>query len=375
MSERRQRGAMQSGPVLTGRVVSAVRRARATLLRGLLPALGLVMAVAVVAVPAVAKVPGTNGQIAFTRYDFAAETSHVFVANPDGTHEHQLPPDDADGAAWSPDGNRILLNICCPTGPPRPAIINADGAGFNLLDIPDLPPEGDVTCRAWSPDGTQLLCQFMSAADHSLDGIYTIRVSDGAVLRRLTVNPFPPMGDFGGGDIPGDYSPDGTRFVFMRAKPGAGPVPDRNQSGALFVANVDGTRLHQITPYGLANSHDNGVARWSPDGTEILFAAVHSRFRSASLYVVHPDGSGLRPIPLHTGGSAYLAFTPDWSPDGSRIVFSLVLRKAGHEDIYTARADGTGLTPATDTQEFEDSANWGPHALTPLAPTQPRRVP
>jgi TolB protein len=323
------------------------------------------LVVAVQAVTAGAKVPGPNGQIVFTRYDFEAGNAHLFVTSPEGLGEQQLPPDFADNGAWSPDGSQLQLNICCPTGPPRPATIGADGTGFDLLSVPDLPADGAVACRAWSPDGSELLCQFMGDSDHSLDGIYAMRASDGAVLRRLTVNPFPPTGDFGGGDIPGDYSPDGTRFVFMRAKPGAGPVPDRNQSGALFVENVDGTGLRQITPYGLANSHDNGVARWSPDGSEILFAAVHSRFRSASLYVVHPDGGGLRPIPLHTGGSAYLAFTPDWSPDGTRIVFSLFLPKSGREDIYRARADGTDLTPVTDTPDFEDSADWGPHPATP----------
>jgi len=54
--------------------------------------------------------------------------------------------------------------------------------------------------------------------DPSLNGIYTIRAFDGGDLTRLTVSPYPPQGDFGGGDIPGDYSPDGSQFVFMRAK-------------------------------------------------------------------------------------------------------------------------------------------------------------
>lgn len=78
--------------------------------------------------------------------------------------------------------------------------------------------------------------------------MYTIRAADGRGLRRLTFNPYPPRGDFGAGDIPGDFSPDGTRFVFMRAKPCAGPVPDRNQTGALFVENTNGTDLRQLTP-------------------------------------------------------------------------------------------------------------------------------
>jgi Tol biopolymer transport system component len=122
----------------------------------------------------------------------------------------------------------------------------------------------------------------------------------------------------------------------MRAKPGADPNA-RHQQGALFVANVDGSGLHQVTPYGLANSHDNGLARWSPDGRRIVFASAHGL-----LFVVHSDGTGLRRIALDTRGDWYFAFTPDWSPDGTAIVFSLNVFQglAGHEDIYTARLDG-----------------------------------
>jgi Tol biopolymer transport system component len=313
-----------------------------------------------------AKYPGLNGQVAFTSFDQSGD-SHVVVANPDGTNQAQLPPDAAGLPVWSPDGSRLLVAICCPSGPPRPAIINADGTGFVLLDVLDLPADGAVVCRAWSPDASQLLCQFQGDADHSLDGIYTIRASDGAVLQRLTVNPYPPTGNFGGGDIPSDYSPDGSQFVFMRAKPGAGPVPDRQQSGALFVENTDGTGLHQLTPYGLANSHDDAAESWSPDGKEILFAGIHERFNGGSLYVVHTDGTGLRAIALQTGGTYSLAFAPGWSPDGSKIVFSLFKRTApgtGDEGIYTANADGSDVT-ALATGGFYDNADWGTHTDAP----------
>jgi Tol biopolymer transport system component len=330
-----------------------------------LVALLAVALAAVAALPAAAKYPGNNGLVAFTRFDPGTGDSHVVVANPDGSQEAQLPPDAAGLPFWSPDGSQILLTICCPNGPPRPAIVNADGTGFNLLSVPDLPTDGAVVCRAWSPDAAQLLCQFMGNTDPSLDGIYTIRASDGAVLKRLTVNPFPPTDGFGGGDIPGDFSPDGTQFVFMRAMPGAGPVADRNQSGALFVENSDGTGLHQITPYGLANSHDNAAESWSPDGSKILFAGVHGPFAGASLYTINTDGAGLRAIPLQTGGSRSFAFSPGWSPDGSKILFSLFTATGpgtGVEGIYTANADGTGVSPV-DTVGNEDSADWGTHAL------------
>jgi Tol biopolymer transport system component len=191
-----------------------------------------------------------------------------------------------------------------------------------------------------------------------MDGIYTIRASDGGDFTRLTTNPFPPTGEFGGGDLPGDYSPDGTRFVFVRAKPGADPDA-RHQRGALFVENIDGTGLHQIVPYGLANSHDNAVARWSPDGNAILFASDHG-----SLFVVHPDGTGVRRIPLETGGGFSFAFAPGWSPDGTRIVFSLFLDTTGQVDIYTARSNGSDVVNVTDTPDFEDLADWGTHTLS-----------
>jgi Tol biopolymer transport system component len=326
----------------------------------LLVALALAALATATASPAGAMPPGPNGQIAFSRPDPATGEPRIFIANPDGTHERQLPlPLPGDGPVWAPDGNKLLVAVFRPEASVRPATVNADGSDSRVLDVPQLPPDMDMGCRAWSPDATRLLCQAIRfGGDPSLNGIYTIRASDGGGLRRLTVNPYPPRGDFGGGDIPGDFSPDGSRFVFMRAKPGAGPVPDRNQTGALFVANTDGTGLRQLTPYGLANSHDNGLAHWSPDGSGILFASAQG-----SLFTVRPDGADLRAIPLNTGGGFSYAFTPGWSPDGTRIVFSLFLETTEQVDIYTARPDGSQVAQVTDTSDFEDLADWGPSPL------------
>lgn len=57
-------------------------------------AFGLVAPIAVsfAGAPAQAKYPGTNGQVAFTRYDPLPGDAHVFVANPDGTKARQLLP-------------------------------------------------------------------------------------------------------------------------------------------------------------------------------------------------------------------------------------------------------------------------------------------
>src|SRR5712691_1332320 len=113
--------------------------------------LGLVAVTA----PARAKVPGPNGQIAFGRDD-----GQVFIANPDGTHEHELTlPYPAFNPVWSPDGSKLLVSVFAPGLPVRPVTVEPDGSSLTLLVVPEAPASMDIGCRAWSPDGTQLLCQ------------------------------------------------------------------------------------------------------------------------------------------------------------------------------------------------------------------------
>jgi Tol biopolymer transport system component len=302
------------------------------------------------AAPAVANSPGPNGQLAFTRYDPSTGEPHVFIANPDGTHERQLPsPAPSDVPVWSPDGRELVVFRL--GAPARPATVRSDGSGFKVLEIPGLPQDVDVVCTDWSPTGARLLCAANRAPgeDPSLSGVYTIRASDGGGLRRLTT----------GTDSPGNFSPDGRRFVFARGKPGPDPThPDIGQSAALFVKNTDGTGLRQITPYGLAFSHDAAKASWSPDGTRILFGSERG-----ALFVIRPDGTGLRKIHLEKDDGRSFAFTPGWSPDGTRIVFSLFVEEAGQVDIYRARSDGRQLVRVTRTAEREDFGEWGPAPL------------
>jgi Tol biopolymer transport system component len=329
----------------------AMRRVRASVLV-------LLVWLAAFAAPAHAEEPAERGRIAYSRFDPSTGEPRITVADPNGMHTHVLAlPFPSDNPVWSPDGNRILLFVFRPDGPPRPATVASDGSDFRVLEVPAMPPDVDIRCTAWSPYSVRLLCQISRAAggDPVLNGIYTIRASDGGGVRRLTTNPYPPSGDFGGGDIPGDFSPDGSRFVFMRAKPGPEPTPDIGQSGALFVGKSDGSDVRQITQYGVPNSHDNGLARWSPDGNKILFAS-----EQGELMLVRPGDTHLTQIDLKIGGETF-AFSPGWSPDGKRIVTSVFVQQSGQEDIYTADSDGTHPSQVTNTSDFEDFANWARH--------------
>ena len=56
--------------------------------------------VAALAAPAGASPRGTNGQIAFDRFD-ANGNQFIFTANPDGSFTQQLVPASGSGPSWS----------------------------------------------------------------------------------------------------------------------------------------------------------------------------------------------------------------------------------------------------------------------------------
>jgi len=306
---------------------------------------------ATVATPALGHDNRDGGRIVFSRQDPAIGTgmADVFVARPDGTGARQvpleIPLDGFGGGFWSPDGRRLLItNPYRLPEPFRPATVKPDGSAFTVLNVPST--SFDMYCNAWSPTGTRILCSFGGDQDEP-PGVFSIRARDGGDPERLSANPF------GGSDIPGGYSPDGGRIVFMRQKPGPAPDPDLGLQGALFVAKVDGSHSRQITEYGLATPYDNAFAQWSPDGRRILFAS-----QDGHLFTIRPNGTDLTPIHLPTGDQHTWAYSPDWSPDGSRIIFPMWRSGIGQSDLYTARPDGSDLTQITNTPEWENFADW-----------------
>jgi tricorn protease len=97
-------------------------------------------------------------------------------------------------------------------------------------------------------------------------------------------------------------SPKGERALFVAR-------------GDIFTAPVEHGPTRNLT--NSSSSHDKH-ARWSPDGSRIVF--ISDRTGEEELWLVSQDGSG-RPEQLTRGGSA-MRYAPAWSPDGSRIAFS-----------------------------------------------------
>jgi hypothetical protein len=152
-----------------------------------------------------------------------------------------------------PNG-QILFGVSCPDSLKDVAFLIDPDTGA-IHNIPARYPSLNLACVLFSADSTRLACGTGDGARNpNRNGVYTVRSSDGGGLKRVTSSP----GSF---VEPGDYSPNGKQIVFHLGDP-ARPAK-ANQ--ALFVVN--GTGLHRITPWSAGGERES----WSPDGKTILF--------------------------------------------------------------------------------------------------------
>jgi Tol biopolymer transport system component len=277
---------------------------------------------------------GLGGRILYGDWNEKAQRADWFTVRPDGSQIRDLRVA-ATCAVWFPDGSKILItnDAASATGPLRPAVVDPDGSNLRPLRATrnlDL----NLGCGDVSPDGRRIALEgFGQSGRPELNGIYSVRTSDGGGLIRIRRGPVSPP----------KYSPDGTRLSFFDMKEGVSP----SGSGALFVMKADGTDVVRITPWGYAFMDH----AWSHDGSWIVFQRPHGQ-----LYLVHPDGSALHRVPLRLPAGTG-ALNPSWSPDGRWIVFSL--QRPDKAEIYIVRPDGTGLRKVTGaTGAQEQTPDW-----------------
>jgi Tol biopolymer transport system component len=326
------------------------------------PFVVLLLCVTKSAGPVYAAFPGPNGRITFERFVPATNTNEIFSIRADGTDERQL-TFDAPGHAslfsdWSPDGSRITF----------------DSDRFNngtddIVDIFTMKADGSdivqLTSHAgfngepeYSPDGQKIAFESDRGVGFPLQGIYVMNASDGSSVQRVT---FPSSGEV---DAIPHFAPDGTRIAFTRARgckfKGNGRFPLlKGCLAAVYVVNVDGSRLTRITPWG----SDTGVNDWSPDGKKIAFNTGFDAHPGSKIdiYVVDPDGAHLTNLthnpPLSAQCPLVVSFGAKWSPDDSKFVFTEDTCDGGGLSIMNA--DGSGRHALT--ANFEEISDWEPN--------------
>jgi Tol biopolymer transport system component len=166
-----------------------------------------------------------------------------------------------------------------------------------------------------SPDGSKIVFTSMRTGDLEL----FIMDSDGSNVQQIT--------DELGYDGGAFFSPDGTQLIFRASRPKTneeiekytsllkqGLVEPTNME--LFVVNVDGTGLRQITDLGNAN----WAPYFHPSGEKIVFSSNHASERGFpfNIYMINVDGTGLEQISFDDTFDSF----PMFSYDGTKIIFS-----------------------------------------------------
>lgn len=166
-----------------------------------------------------------------------------------------------------------------------------------------------------SPDGSKIV--FTSTRSGDLE-LWTMNV-DGTALTQVT--------DELGYDGGAFFSPDGSKLLFRASRPKTKEAQEAYKTllsqgvvqptaMEIYVCNVDGSELTQITNLGGAN----WAPFFHPSGEKILFSTNHhvDGGRQFNIFAANLDGTGLEQI---TFDSAFDAF-PMFSYDGKKLVFS-----------------------------------------------------
>lgn len=176
-----------------------------------------------------------------------------------------------------------------------------------------------------SPKGDKIV--FTSTRTGDLE-LWTMDI-DGSNKKQVTFD----LGYDGGAF----FSPDGTKLIFRASRPKTEvevkkykDLLSRNMvepiDMELYICNVDGSDLRQITKLGNAN--------WSPyfhpSGEKVLFSSNYKSKKGFpfNLFMVNLDGTGLEQV---TFGHVFESF-PVFSPDGKYLVFASNRNNGGTRD-------------------------------------------
>jgi serine/threonine protein kinase len=251
--------------------------------------------------PAITPTGGGVGQIAFASFR-AGRPPQIFLVNLDGTGLIQI-TSTQDGAcqpAWSPDGSRLVFTSPCPVRRdlyPGSSLwlINPDGTALEALPTV---PGGDYD-PAWSPDGRRLA--FTSQRD-GRPQIYVMNV-DGTGVLNLS-------GTLAHDSQPA-WSPTGTQLMFTTTRSGTEAVWTMTDQG-------EGEQ-----PFSRSGNRGSSHADWSHDGQTILYEQQIGGIPRlvAALFEGAQSGFIANQICSQGPRAAQPMAEARWSIDGTWIVF------------------------------------------------------
>jgi Tol biopolymer transport system component len=245
--------------------------------------------------------------------------SGLYTSAPDGTGRAHVVDAPVYRPKWSPDGSTIAFIDSQRKKADRIDGVDADGANRRVLvSRTRLPAAWNrIGTYAWSPDGTQLaVCTSDATYAHSRS--YVVDLNDSGVTlaaKRACVE---------------DWSSTGLLLV--------------RRGSSLVSMQPDGSGAQEVIHGG--NPAD---AEWSPDGSKIVFMC--GKFTHADICVIGANGSGQ----VNLTSSAHTDWSPTWSPGGTWLAWSRSAnRGSGYGNLWRMRADGSHKTQITDTKKIDE---------------------
>lgn len=276
---------------------------RATRVGGALGLIVLVFATAITSA-ASATFPGANGRIAY-RGDEYPPLVHTVL--PSGNGDRILAPQTWDLASWSPNGTQLVFAGVSDADQPDLYRVQADGSDIHrLTSYGQYDPYGGAWSPSYSPGGGRIVFEF--TAYHAPVWIGTRRL-EGSGSGSPTV-----IGQTTRGDARPIWSPAGDI---------AYTEPDTDtHNESIWAMRPDGSNKHRLVYLGRGGGWG---PIYSPDGSKFIFVRIWGN-GSIHTLLADADGSHVREFPCKAFSTGTVSpqlsglVPAAYSPDGRWIL-------------------------------------------------------